>query len=59
MFQINPKLDKQYCVKHMVTCMKNQRHGSNVFNLCSEYWEPLVPMDVSYLEIQDASILEI
>lgn len=59
MFQISPKLDKHYCVKHMIVCIKNQRQNLNIFNSCSEYWEPLAPLDPSYLGIQDASILEI
>jgi hypothetical protein len=36
-FQIDPRLDKNYCVKQMIQCTNK---GVN-FDNCSEYWEPL------------------
>lgn len=40
MFQIDPKMDKFFCVDHMIKCTKKTG-----FDNCSDYWEPLSPVD--------------
>jgi hypothetical protein len=40
MFHIDPKMDRFLCVNQMVDCSEKSS-----FNSCSEYWEPLIPVN--------------
>ena len=54
MFQIDPGFDKKHCVLHMIQCTK--KHNTS-FHVCSEYWEPLVPLDVQVSsKLEDSSL---
>ncbi len=45
MFQINPKMDKFFCIDHMVQCTERSD-----FENCSDYWQPLARSENKSLE---------
>lgn len=44
-FQIDPKMDKFYCIDHMVSCTEKSD-----FQSCSDYWQPLANNKNEFLE---------